>query len=157
MATRFGVSAQEEKDVLDQRHFDLAHSLQAIYEEVFFSLLEHVHAIHGFNNLTLAGEFPSNSVANGKVYRRSSFKNFYIQSAAGDAGSAHIVASKQGRPTERFYMDHIYWGPSFNNTYHSELLYLRIDDLETAKCSVELIDDEERLCSMTADAIGERL
>ena len=29
-----------------------------------------------------------NSVANGKIYRRSPFKKVYIQSAAGDAGGA---------------------------------------------------------------------
>jgi len=73
-----------------------------------------------------------NSVANGKVYRRSPFKKMYIQSAAGDAGgaigTAFYVWNKEGanpHPTplsssgegvgkgahSRFVMDHAFWGP----------------------------------------------
>jgi len=73
---------------LTQRHFDIAHSIQAMYEEAFFHLLNTLHDRHGLDDLCLSGGCAMNSVANGKVYRKSPFKRVYIQSAAGDAGGA---------------------------------------------------------------------
>ncbi|GBE45151.1 decarbamoylnovobiocin carbamoyltransferase [bacterium BMS3Bbin11] len=80
------VRANEEE--LTQRHFDIAHSVQARYEEAFFHLLNTLYDRHGLDDLCLSGGCAMNSVANGKVYRKSPFKRVYIQSAAGDAGGA---------------------------------------------------------------------
>ena len=80
------VRANEEE--LTQRHFDIAHSIQAMYEEAFFHLLNTLYDRHGLDDLCLSGGCAMNSVANGKVYRKSPFKRVYIQSAAGDAGGA---------------------------------------------------------------------
>lgn len=161
MEKLFGLPARDQSIEINQRHFDIAHSVQAMYEEAFFNLLEHAHAKFGINNLTLAGGCAMNSVANGKVYRRSPFQNMYIQSAAGDAGgaigSAYVVASKLGLTAERFHMNHAYWGPSYSNDYHKELLDSRKDELASNGCDVEHIGDETRLCSLTADAICEGL
>ena len=74
----FGFPLRENTDELEARHFDLAHSVQAMYEEAFFNLLESSHAKYGIDSLTLAGGCAMNSVANGKVYRRSPFKKVYI-------------------------------------------------------------------------------
>ena len=75
-------------DVLTQRDKDLARSVQAMYEEAFFHLLNRLHERYGLDALALAGGCAMNSVANGKVYRNTSFKRLYVQSAAGDAGGA---------------------------------------------------------------------
>jgi len=80
------VRAKEEE--LTQKHFDIAHSIQAMYEEAFFHLLNTLHERHGIDDLCLSGGCAMNSVANGKVYRKTPFKRVYIQSAAGDAGGA---------------------------------------------------------------------
>ena len=161
MEKLFGFPVRDESTPIDQRHWDIAHSVQAMYEEAFFSLLEHAHAKYGITNLTLAGGCAMNSVANGKVFRRSPFKKLYIQSAAGDAGgaigSAYIVASELGLPAERFHMNHAYWGPSFSNDYHEKLLASRDEEIKSAGCTVERIEDEDRLCSLTVDAITEGL
>ena len=83
-----GVPARRREDLLEQQHKDLAHSVQAMYEEAFFHLLGRCHRQYGGEALTLAGGCAMNSVANGKVYRRSPFKQVYVQAAAGDAGGA---------------------------------------------------------------------
>ena len=146
---------------LGQKHYDLAHSIQAMYEEAFFNLLGVVYNKYGVDQLTLAGGCAMNSVANGKIYRRSPFKQVYIQSAAGDAGgaigAAFVVANKLGKTRERFYMDHAYWGPSFDNNYHKKLLTDKQKKLDLQGCSVEFLEDEEELCKQTAQAISNGL
>jgi carbamoyltransferase len=73
---------------LEQKHKDIARSVQTIYEKAFFELLQVVHKQHPSDNLALAGGCAMNSVANGKVYRRTPFKKMYLPAAAGDAGGA---------------------------------------------------------------------
>jgi len=156
-----GVPRRTKEQPLEQVHRDIAHSVQAMYEEVFFNLLEITHAQYGIDNLTLAGGCGMNSVANGKVYRRSPYKHLYVQSAAGDAGGAigcaYVVASQLGQTKQRFHMDHAYWGPAYTNDYHADLLSRSKPELDAAGCAVERIHDEAELCSRTADAISQGL
>jgi len=80
--------ARKPEGELTQRHKDLARSVQAMYEEAFFHLLNRLHERYRVDALALAGGCGMNSVANGKVYRNTPFKRLYVQSAAGDAGGA---------------------------------------------------------------------
>jgi len=73
---------------LEQRHKDIARSVQTIYEKAFFELLGALHKQFPSENLALSGGCAMNSVANGKVYRRTAFKKMYLPAAAGDAGGA---------------------------------------------------------------------
>jgi carbamoyltransferase len=92
--------ARQKDEPLTQRHRDIARSVQAMFEEALFALLEKLHARYRCDALTLGGGCAMNSVANGKVYARSPFRRLYIQSAAGDAGgaigSAMVVAQRLG-------------------------------------------------------------
>src|SRR5256714_9413067 len=73
---------------LEQKHKDIARSVQATYQKPFFAWLQALHKQHPSDNLALAGGCAMNSVANGKVYRRTPFKKMYCPAAAGDAGGA---------------------------------------------------------------------
>jgi carbamoyltransferase len=75
-------------DPLEQRHKDIARSVQTIYEKAFFELLGALYKEYSCENLALSGGCAMNSVANGKVYRRTAFKKMYLPAAAGDAGGA---------------------------------------------------------------------
>jgi carbamoyltransferase len=75
-------------DPLEDRHRNVARSVQAMYEEAFFHLIQGVQKKFGLTNLALAGGCAMNSVANGKVRRMTPFQKVYVQSAAGDAGGA---------------------------------------------------------------------
>src|ERR1044071_2165966 len=81
-------SARQMGAPLEPRHYDLAHSAQAMYEEAFFALLQAVHRQYNCPNLALAGGCAMNSVANGKVCLRSPFKKVFVPPAPGDAGGA---------------------------------------------------------------------
>jgi carbamoyltransferase len=74
--------------LLDQRHIDLAASVQAVTEEVVLRLIRGLAAETGNKNLCLAGGVALNCVANGKVLRDGRFENIWVQPAAGDAGGA---------------------------------------------------------------------
>src|SRR6202043_2720868 len=73
---------------VEQKHKDLARSVQATYEKAFFALLHALHKQHPSDYLALAGSCAINSVANGKIYRRTPLKKVYLPAAAGDAGGA---------------------------------------------------------------------
>lgn len=73
---------------LDQRHMDIAASVQFVFEDVFLGQIARLQRETGAVNLCLAGGCAMNSLANGKVYRSTEFKSIFVQPAAGDAGGA---------------------------------------------------------------------
>ncbi len=112
--------ARRADEPLEQRHRDLAASMQARLEEV---LLEHVVELESRTkqkSLCLAGGVAFNCVANGKMLERTPFERIYVQPAAGDAGLSVGAAfavehTILGRP-RTFVMDHAGWGPGFSQT-----------------------------------------
>lgn len=160
LETLLGFPVRTKDQPLEDCYWDLAHSIQAMYEEAFFNLLQAAHAKFGIDTLTLAGGCAMNSVANGKVYRQSPFKEMYIQSAAGDAGGAigaafavwHDVNKEAKR---EFVMDHAYLGSEFNASEIQDVLETRGEELKSEGCSVERIEDEDALCRQTAEAVAE--
>ncbi len=152
---------RQKSEELTQRHKDIARSIQAMYEEAFFHLLNSLHARHGGEHLALAGGCAMNSVANGKVYRNTPFKKVYIQSAAGDAGgaigAAYAAAAELGECGSRFHMDHAYWGPAYVDQDIAVLLEQEEAALDREDCSVRRIDDEAALVRETAEAISQGL
>lgn len=151
--------ARQEGEGLMQRHKDIARSVQAMYEEAFYHLLNRLHDRHRVDTLCLAGGCAMNSVANGRLRHHTPFRHVYIQSAAGDAGgaigAAFVVSSALGQHKRGFIMDHAYFGPSFANAEVEALLDKASDPLESEGCVVECIDDESDLCRRTAAAIAE--
>lgn len=75
------------KDISDY-HKNIAASVQKVYEEIFFNILDHIYQKYKIDNLTLSGGCAQNSSANGKITRNSKFKNIFVPSNPGDAGGA---------------------------------------------------------------------
>ncbi|MBV8285579.1 MAG: carbamoyltransferase [Hyphomicrobiales bacterium] len=73
---------------LEQRHMDLAASIQVVIEEAVLRLSRSLAEETGEANLCLAGGVALNCVANGKVLRDGKFQNIWVQPAAGDSGGA---------------------------------------------------------------------
>ncbi len=145
---------------LSQKHMDIAHSIQAMYEEAFFHLLNKLHERHGLDAVTVAGGCGMNSVANGKITRFTPFTKVYIQSAAGDAGGAIGAAFAVWNETDkdsspRFLMDHAYWGPQYSNEVIGELLEEKSAEIKQQGCEIKKIEEESELYRVTAEAISE--
>jgi carbamoyltransferase len=149
---------RDPNEPLEKRHHDIAHSMQVMYEEAFFHLLTTVQQRSGLTNLALAGGCAMNSVANGKVRRRTPFQHVYVQSAAGDAGGAigaalathHKLGGKRS-----FVMDHAYWGPQFSEKEVAKVLSEHQASITEARCTVEHNLDQRNLCKRTAAAIAD--
>lgn len=146
-------------DPIEKRHEDVAASLQAMYEEAFFHYLNHVYESTGIANLCLAGGCAMNSVANGKIFDRTAFKEVYIQPAAGDAGGALGAAYYLWHQTlnkpRRFVMNEAYWGPQFSEAALSEAIGQRYEDFAQGNCAVESISNDNELCRIAAREIAD--
>jgi len=143
---------------LNERHWNIAHSVQAMYEEAFFHLLNTLHERHGGEALAVAGGCGMNSVANGRIRQKTPYRKTYIQSAAGDAGgalgAAYTMWHELGNET-RMPMRHAQWGPEFTNAEFKELLKAKTHNLEAANCSVSQAESSQALCDAVIDCILE--
>jgi carbamoyltransferase len=83
-----GLPREPEHELLEQRHMDLAASIQAVTEEVVLRMARALARETGARNLCLAGGVALNCVANGRILRERLFDAIWIQPAAGDAGGA---------------------------------------------------------------------
>ena len=84
----FGGPARSPDEWLEQRHMDLAASIQAVTEEVVARIVRSLVAETGLRKLCLAGGVALNCVANGKLLRDNAIDALWVQPAAGDAGGA---------------------------------------------------------------------
>ncbi len=89
-ADLFGGPRREPETEITRREMDIAASAQKVTEEIILKLVQHAKEKYGKNidNLVLAGGVALNCVANGKIKNSGSFKNIWIQPAAGDAGGS---------------------------------------------------------------------
>jgi carbamoyltransferase len=153
--------ARKAGDELTTRHRDLARSIQAMYEEALFALLNALHARYQCDALALAGGCAMNSVANGKVYPNTPFRKLYISAAAGDAGgalgAAHVAWTQltgNAGATRPSAMDHAFWGPHFSAQEIDTALTLRQSDLAQQGCVVTHVSEAAELCRMTAQRVA---
>jgi len=84
----FGIPRRPRESKLDQRYMNLALAVQQATEEVVLSLADTAKKLTNADYLVMAGGVALNCVANGKLLRRGTFKDLWIQPAAGDAGGA---------------------------------------------------------------------
>ena len=148
---------RKKEEKINQHHMNLAHSIQARYEEVFFHILNNLSKNYKCKNLVLSGGCANNSVANGKILRNSQFENVYIPSAGGDAGgaigAAFSVWHKLGGE-RKFYMDNALVGPKFSDDEIEETLANYTAEFSESNCSYENLNDDE-LINKTTDGLIE--
>jgi carbamoyltransferase len=136
---RFGPH-RKKGEPFEQKHFDLAHSLQKVLEETALNIADWLKKKTGSENLVLAGGVALNCVMNAHLRDCSQFKEIWVQPAAGDAGTALGAAlwidSQESQRRERTYtMDHAFLGPDYseeeieNFLKWSKLPYRRMDNV----------------------------
>lgn len=84
----FGGPPRRPETPIEQRHMDVASSIQVVTEQIMLRLARHAQELTGQRNLCMAGGVALNCVANGKILREKIFDQLWIQPAAGDAGGA---------------------------------------------------------------------
>ena len=125
---------------LEQRHYDIAHSLQVVLEETVLELVSWLHSLTSTDALCIAGGVALNCVMNARIRDRGPFKHVWVQPAAGDAGTAlgaalWIDAQESGTSERASPMDHAFLGPQFSDEEieqflnWSKLPYRRLTDI----------------------------
>ena len=149
-------------DDLTQRHMDIASSIQAMYEEAFFHLLNSLYKHYQLPSVVIAGGCGMNSVANGKIKLRTPFTNVYIQSAAGDAGgavgSALSVWHQLGNSLAKLrgpIHDHAYWGPEYSDLDIQRVIDASAIRIADKNCSVTRSFDLSDLYATVAKKIAD--
>lgn len=123
LTAHLGRPARSQHEALDQFHMDMAASVQHIASEVMLRLARTARKMTGRDTLCMAGGVALNCVGNGAIYRDGSFRDIYIQPAAGDAGGAigaalavwHQVMGQPRREIGTDRMRGAYLGPRIDN------------------------------------------
>ena len=125
---------------LEQRHFDIAHSLQVVLEDTVIELARWLREASASEDLCLAGGVALNCVMNARLRDRGPFRRIWVQPAAGDAGTAAgaalwVDARERGAGRSGYVMDHVFLGPGYEDDEveaflrWSKLRYRRLADV----------------------------
>ena len=148
--------ARAAEEPLEQRHRDIAATMQAALEGVLFAQLQALCRRTGQKDLCLAGGVAFNCVANGKILDRTPFERIYVQPAAGDAGlsvgAAFFVAHQVLGLPRSFVMENAHWGPEFTAADARRAIEARCDSRSPVHVS-EM--SEDALLAATARHIAE--
>src|SRR3989344_3583796 len=135
---------------LTKRHKDIAAALQLITEEILIKILNHIYDLTSCKNLVLSGGVALNSVANGKILKKTKFREVWINPDPGDGGTSigvamYIYNAILGNK-RNFVLRDAYLGPEFsakkikiflddNKIIYSELK----NDVDLIKTTAKLI------------------
>lgn len=152
LTEKFG-PARRKGEAFEQRHYDIAASLQIALEGAALKLADWLRSQSGEENLAMAGGVALNCVMNARIRDSGLFKQVWVQPAAGDAGTALGAAlwidwqARQDDDKRRWVMEHAYLGPDFSDeeieTYlrWAKLPYRKLDDV--ASQTAELLADDK--------------
>jgi carbamoyltransferase len=151
----FGGPPRRPESMLEQRHMDLAASVQAVTEEIILRMGHDLHRRTRMKHLVLAGGVALNCVANGRLLREGPYEDIWIQPAAGDAGGALGAAlfvwhQLLGRPRQADGRDSqkgSFLGPSFSSDEVEKFLGAR-------GVARQRFDDEADLLAHTAGLLA---
>jgi carbamoyltransferase len=149
----FGGPARQSDEQLEQRHMDIAASIQTVLDDIVLALTRSLAKEAGAKNLCLAGGVALNCVANGKVLRDGRFERIWIQPASGDAGGAvgaalaayHLYQDRPRRTDTPDAMKGAYLGPAFEQPDIERRL-------REAGARFHIVDDNS-LIDMAAEAL----
>ncbi len=152
----FGGPPRSPETDIEQRHMDLAASIQAVTEEVVLRIARQLQRCTAQKNLVLAGGVALNCVANGRLLREGPFENLWIQPAAGDAGGAlgsalfvwHQLLGKPRNPESRDAQEGSLLGPSFSAAAIRRFLH-------QAEVPYQAFENESELDSHVAQLLAE--
>ncbi len=155
MVERFGPVRKREEPLSDH-HRNLAASVQRHCEEAIFHVLKRLHALTGSDNLAMAGGVAQNSVANGKIVAKSSFRNLYIPPAGHDAGTSigsalYLMNQVLGKPRMEPMFDP-YTGSHSDNEAIEALLQAR--GIEYARLTDTEVYDKVTDCIIDGGIVG---
>jgi carbamoyltransferase len=103
---------------LDQRHYDIAASAQAILEEQIIALCTTLKKATHLDNICYTGGVSLNCQANWFIQQHHDFQRYYFFPVAYDAGTSlgaglWVYRNMLGH-SEELGFEHVFWGPDLN-------------------------------------------
>lgn len=152
----FGFARRDPDEEIYQQHCDLALAAQLVTEEIVLRMAAEAKRITGSDNLCMAGGVALNCVANAQLRDAGTFKNIFVQPAAGDAGGAlgaalaahYIYFGKEFSPGSGDAMKGAYLGPSFAD----EEIKHALDQFGAA---YKPINNFEELCKVVSASLAD--
>ena len=152
----FGGPPRRADSLLEQRHADLAASVQAVIEEAVLRISGELHRRTKQRNLVMAGGVALNCVANARLLREGPFERIWIQPAAGDAGGAlgaalfvwHQLLDKPRAPDAADSQQGSLLGPEFSSAEIRALL-------DQQGAAYRRAESDAELYAQTAQALAE--
>lgn len=142
------------RGTITQREKDIARSVQAKFEEVAVHCIKRMHQLVPTERLVMAGGCALNGVANARILRETEFELPYLQAAASDdgtcLGAAYWTWHNVVGSTQRFHMQHAFWGPEYDDARHRSAI-------ESTGLTVEEYVGEPPLVERVAQLIADGL
>jgi len=154
----FGLPRTENQPLTDY-HKNIAASVQKIYENTLFHILDFIYKKYEIDNLTLSGGCAQNSLANGKILSNSKFNSLFIPPNPGDGGGsvgAAYIAYKNiynAKPKRNLTA---YVGLNFNEKDILLLIKKNQLALNNENFLIYFCENEDELCSKIAKEISEQ-
>jgi carbamoyltransferase len=110
---------RERKAPYEQKHKDMAASMQRRFEEVYMEYIKDATERTGMRDAVLAGGCALNGVGNGRLMMERYLDRVYIHPAAGDDGTAsgaamYVLHNVLGVP-RLGKVNHAYWGTGYSD------------------------------------------
>ena len=143
--------ARDKHESIEQRHYDIAASVQLTFEKAVYHLLNYLFKITNLKKVCLSGGAAMNCVMNGKIVGNTPFEEVFIPYAPDDSGNSiggalYLHHNILGRPYNVKKETSSYLGRSWSDKEIKEILdkyqvsYIVPDDLYLT--TVKLIKDE---------------
>lgn len=148
--------ARTAEQPLDQRHKDIARSVQVVFENAYLGLLTRLSERYGIRQLAIAGGCAQNSVANGRIVAQTPIESVYVAAAGYDAGgalgAALEVAHRQGARRSAPLL-HAQLGPGFDDAEIAALLSAEQARIDAEGVRIERIADRALLDARVVDCM----
>jgi carbamoyltransferase len=141
-------NVRSNNDKILQIHKDIAASAQAIYEYIFFEMLNKLQAKTSNTNLCLSGGCAMNSVANGKIKDNTPYKKIFINHSPADSGGAIGAGLLALRKFEQVIdissINNPYLGNNYSNLDIKNIINTYKDKLLEEKIKIKFFENKEK-------------
>ena len=141
-------NVRSKNDKILQIHKDIAASAQAIYEYIFFEMLNKLQTKTKNINLCLSGGCAMNSVANGKIKDNTPYKKIFINHSPADSGGAIGAGLLALRKFEQVIdissINNPYLGNNYSNLDIKNIINTYKDKLLEEKIKIKFFENKEK-------------
>ena len=104
---------------LNTNYYDLCASVQKVFEDIYFHLINSLYKINKNKNLVISGGCALNCVANGKILQKTKFKRIFIPPMPDDSGAglgaACYVYRDIFKKRKKINFKNNFLGPNYSN------------------------------------------